>query len=65
MEKRTIREGQTYHIDTYRVSQYEEMRVSDDVVVMETPKKNAKKVLVYSPYLMANVLVFINDLKSL
>jgi hypothetical protein len=54
-----------YHIDSYRVSQYENERIVDVVEVVETPKKNAKKVLCYSPKLMANILVFRNDLKEI
>jgi endonuclease IV len=65
MKNSQIKEGDKFHIDTYRVSQYEETRIVDDVIVEETPAKNAKKVLVHSPYLMASVLVFIRDLKEL
>lgn len=53
-----------YHIDTDRVGQYEGMRIVDEVTIVERPKNTAKKVLVYSTKLKANVLVFINDLRS-
>jgi hypothetical protein len=53
-----------YKIDSYRVSQYEGERVSDLVTLLEDPKKYAKKALVYSPALRANILVYIKDLKK-
>jgi len=58
-----MKEGNTYNIDTYRVSQYEGERVVDMVTVLETPKKNDKRVLCHSPKLMANVLIYKSDLK--
>lgn len=54
--------GMKFKIDTYRVSQYKDTRVVDTVEVVEVPKKEEKKVLVYSPKLMANILVFKSDL---
>ncbi|HEY4755803.1 MAG TPA: hypothetical protein VIH28_07110 [Ignavibacteriaceae bacterium] len=54
---------QEYAIDTYRVSQHEGTRIVDCVELIEEPKKYAKKALVYSSVLQANVLVFRNDLK--
>ena len=59
-----IKAGQTYHIDTFRVIQYEEMRVVDNVTTIETPKKSDKRVLVYSPYLEASVLIPKSELKN-
>lgn len=53
-----------YKIDSYRVSQYENERIVDTVTVVEVPEKNQKKVLVHSPKLQANVLVFRNELKE-
>lgn len=64
-KNKSIKEGDVFHIDTYRVSQYEEKRVVDDVTILSSPKKNEKKVLVHSPYLMADVVVFISDLKNI
>lgn len=64
MKNSEVKSGNVFKIDTYRVSQYTEKRVVDIVSVLEDPKKNAKKVLVYSPSLNADVLVFINDLKK-
>lgn len=58
-----VKIGTVFHIDTDRVNQYEGTRVVDDVRVAETPKKGAKKVLVFSPYLNATVLVDRSDLK--
>jgi len=52
-------------IDSDRVSQYEGTRVVDIVIPVEKPKKGAKKILVYSPMLQANVLVYRNDLKPI
>lgn len=52
-----------YKIDSDRVSQYEGERVVDTVTLIEEPKKGAKKALVYSPKLQANVLVYRKDLK--
>ena len=60
-----IKEDNVFHIDTNKVSQYEETRIVDNVTVVETPKKTDKKVLVYSPYLMSNVLVFKSDLNTI
>ena len=65
MEKTSIKEGQTYHIDTDRVSQHEGTRVVDDVTIEEAPKKDDKKVLVHSPYLQASVLVHKSELKNI
>lgn len=56
-------EPQMFRIDSDRVSQYEGERVVDTVTLVEEPKKGAKKVLVYSPKLQANVLVYRKDLK--
>ena len=56
-------EPQMYRIDSDRVSQYEGERVVDTVTLLEEPKKGAKKALVYSPKLQANVLVYRKDLK--
>ncbi len=56
-------EPDQYKIDSDRVSQYEGERVVDTVTLLEEPKKGAKKVLVYSPKLQANVLVYRKDLK--
>ena len=55
----------TFKIDSYRVSQYEGIRVVGTVTLLEKPKKGAKKILVYSPMLQANVLVYRNDLKPI
>jgi hypothetical protein len=52
-----------YRIDSYRVSQYENQRIVDSVILLENPSKCAKKALVYSPMLRANVLVYLSDLK--
>jgi hypothetical protein len=60
----TIKKNDKFRIDTYRVSQYENERVVDVVTVVEVPTKAQKKVLVYSPKLQANVLVFKSDLKK-
>ncbi|MDP2692756.1 MAG: hypothetical protein Q8O88_03915 [bacterium] len=65
MAKTKIKEGQTYHIDTCRVSQYIGERIVDDVEVAETPKRTDKRVLVYSPSLMANVLIPKSELKTI
>ena len=54
--------GDKFKIDTYRVSQYKNERVVDEVTILEEPKRNQKKVLVYSPKLQANVLIFKKDL---
>ncbi len=62
-EFRYVDEPQLYKIDTDRVSQYEGERVVDTVTLLEEPKKGAKKALVYSPKLQANVLVYRKDLK--
>jgi hypothetical protein len=59
-----MKQNQKYHIDTDRVSQYEGERIVDDVYVLETPKKYAKKVLVHSPKLQATVLVYRKDLTN-
>lgn len=58
-----MKKGDKLHIDSLRVSQYENERIVDDVVLLEKPKRNSKKVLVYSSKLRANILVFKNDLK--
>lgn len=58
-----MKAGNAYNIDTYRVSQYEGERIIDKVSVVEVPKKTDKKVLVHSPKLMANILVYKSDLK--
>jgi len=60
-----MKEGDKFKIDTYRVSQYENERVVDEVTLLETPTTRHKKVLVYSPKLMANVVVFKEDLVNL
>ena len=60
-----MKKGDKYNIDSYRVSQYEDERITDVVTIIEEPNLNDKKVLVYSPKLKANILVFRNDLKSL
>lgn len=65
MKNNKIKAGDVFHIDTYRVNQYEEKRVVDNVTVITNPKKYSKKTLVHSPYLMANVFVFISDLKNI
>lgn len=58
--------GTQFRIDTDRVSQYEGTRIVDTVSILVVPKKKyAKKVLVHSPYLMANVLVWLKDLKNI
>ena len=54
--------GDKFKIDTYRVSQYENERIVDEVTIVEEPKRNQKKVLVHSPKLQANVLIFKKDL---
>lgn len=64
MIKSNLNVGDRFYIDTYRVSQYEDMRVVDVVEIVEIPKKYAKKVLCYSKKLLANILVFRTDLKS-
>lgn len=58
-----MKKGAKYHVDSYRVAQYENERIVDIVTIIEPPKKYAKKVLCYSPKLMANILVYKNDLK--
>ena len=63
--KTKIKEGQTYRIDTCRVSQYIGERIVDDVKVVKAPEKTDKRVLVYSPSLMANVLVSKSELKTI
>ena len=60
-----MKESNIYKIDSHRVSQYENERIVDTVTVIETPKKGAKKVLVHSPKLMANILVYRKDLKEI
>lgn len=50
--------GQKYHIDV----DFEGERLVDDVVVLETPQKNEKKVLVHSPKLLADIRVNRNEL---
>jgi hypothetical protein len=56
------RKNDVCSIDTYDVSQYEGERVVDhNVKVLEDPIK--KMVLVYSPVLMANILVPKSELK--
>lgn len=57
-----MKQNDIYKIDTDRVSQYEGERIVDTVTIIEPPKKYQKKVLVYSPKLRANVLVFKKDL---
>lgn len=65
MKKQELNIGERFYVDTYRVSQYEDMRVIDVVEIVEPPKKYAKKVLCYSKRLLANILVFIKDLKTI
>lgn len=60
-----MKENDKYNLFSLRVSQYENERIIDTVTIIEEPKKYAKKVLVHSPKLMANVLVYRNDLKKL
>jgi hypothetical protein len=60
-----MKKHKEYHIDTDRVSQYEGERIVDTVRLLEIPKKTDKRVLVYSPKLQANVLVFKSDLKDI
>ena len=55
----------TFHVDTYLVKQYEDTRVVDDVTVLSAPSAKAKQVLCYSPYLRANVLIPIGELKKI
>lgn len=57
--------GDKFKIDSYRVSQYNNERVVSEVILLETPKKWAKKALVESMSLRANVLVWIKDLEEL
>lgn len=57
--------GQTFKIDTDRVSQYRGERIVDNVRILVVPKKTDKKVLVYSPLLMADILVYKSDLKEI
>ena len=64
MKATEIYEGHFYHLDSNRVKQYEETHVVDDVKVVEQPLKGAKTILVYSPSLLANVLVYRKDLKK-
>ncbi len=52
-----------YHIDTYKVKQYEDTRVVSDVEVIEDLK--AKYVLCYVETLRANCLVLFSDLKPI
>lgn len=59
-----LKEGNVYHIDTYAVQQYKGTRIVDDVKLLETPKHNQRIMLVYSPYLMANVRLPRRDLKA-
>ena len=58
-----MKKDDIYKIDSYNVKQYENTRIVDTVIVVETPKKYSKLVLVYSPLLLANILVKRNDLK--
>jgi len=58
-----IDDGKKYHIDTYGVSQHPE-RVVDDVTVI-SEAGSGSMVLVYSPYLQANVLVPKSELKEI
>lgn len=60
-----MKTGDKYKIDSYRVSQYENERIVDVVSIIEPPTKYQKKVLVHSPKLQSNILVFRSDLKSL
>ena len=55
---------ETYKIDTYQVSQYENERVCSEVQLLEVPKKYAKRVLCYVAVLKADCLVWIKDLNN-
>jgi hypothetical protein len=47
-----------YHVDT----DYDGSRLVDNVIPLEEPKKYAKKILVYSPLLRADILIWRKDL---
>lgn len=53
-----------YRLDSMRVY-HNNQHIVDDVKVIELPIKGAKKVLVYSPKLQQNVLVYRKDLRKL
>ncbi len=55
--------GTKFNIDTDRVSQYKGERIVDTVNILVVPTKAQKKVLVYSPKLRADILVYKSDLK--
>ena len=48
-----------YHYD----DEFEGERLVDDVTLLEKPKRGERKVLVYSPHLRANILLWKNRLK--
>lgn len=52
----------TYFIDTCDVIQYKGERIVDEVTIVKKPKKTDKTVLVHSPKLQANILVYKRDL---
>ena len=62
--KKTMKIGSEFNIDTYRVSQYKGERIVDTVRILVVPKKTDRRVLVYSPKLMADILVWKSDLKT-
>jgi len=64
MKNKKIQKGQEFHIDTYRVSQYENIRICSSVIIQEQPKKYQKKILCYSSELKSDILVYIKDLLS-
>jgi len=55
-----IKRGKIYKYD----DDFEGFRLVDKLKVLEEPKKLKKKILVYSPKLRANILVFKGRLKK-
>lgn len=62
MKSSKIDQGRVLQLDSYQVKQYENERIVDEVEVLEPSSARAKWVLVYSPKLMANILVPKSDL---
>ena len=59
IKQKKFRAGKKFHIDV----DFEGERLVDDVTVFETPTKFQKKVLVESPRLRANIIIFKKELK--
>ena len=65
MKNRKLKEGEKLKLDSYRVKQYENERVCDEVTVLEDSSSKKKLMLCYSPKLAANILVPREDLNKL